>query len=357
MSVVDLFNQIAKNDFGFFQQVHSVSDVMNSEPCCLTLDHTFEQAWEQFERCGTCHAAVVNPEDQSIVGVISDRDLLRHRPRYMGTAAEGDNDHKALRNGVTKFMTRNPIWCTKDTSPVDVMSLMLNHHIDSVLVSPDGRTLEGIVTPRDFVHTLLLYHRVCTRDFSLKRLRLVDLDLCNGLPLDEIFSRGAQTVRDVMSKSVHTLNRDDLVSTAIKRMQDLEVRHLPVLNSEQQLAGIVSDREILRCLPTPQQRSEEPQQRFRESLFSSDDKSVLHERVESIMTKKDNMVHADMLLTDAMTVFQNSSLSGLPVIYADTGKLCGIITTSDILKVFRVVMQIGSLADSSEDNSQRNDAT
>ena len=347
MSVVDLFNQIAKNDFGFFQQVHSVSDVMNSEPCCLTLDDTFEHAWDQFERSKTCHAAVVNPEDQSIVGVISDRDLLRHRPRYMGTAAEGDNDHKTQKDSVSKFMTRNPVWCTRETSPVEAMSLMINHHIDSLLVSPDGKTLEGIVTPRDFIHTLLLYHRVCTRDFSLKRLRLVDLDLCNGLPLDEIFSRGAQTVRDVMSKSIHSLNRDDLVSTAIKRMQDLEVRHLPVLDAEGQLIGLVSDREILRCLPTPQQRSEEPQSKFRELLFSSDDKSVLHERVDTIMNKKDCMVHADMLLTDAMTIFQNESIGGLPVIYADTGNLCGIITTSDILKVFRVVMQIGSLAESS----------
>ncbi|MEQ9411073.1 MAG: CBS domain-containing protein [Fuerstiella sp.] len=346
MSVVDLFHQIAKNDFGFFQQVKSVADVMTKEPLCLSLDDTFEVTEEQFRRKKVDHAAVLNPDDQSIVGVVSDRDLLRHRPRLLGKAAERDEDQKALRDSVTRFMTRSPLWCTGSSSPIHAMSLMLDHHVDSVLVSPDGRTLDGIVTPNNFIQTLLLYHHVCTRDFDLRRLRLVDLDFRNGIPLDEIFSRGAQTVRDVMTKDVECLSFDEVVSAAIAKMQELEVRHLPVVSADGKIVGILSDRDILRCLPVHQNRAEEPETRFRQVLFATDDRATLHTRVDTIMSRELNSVHPDMLLTDAMAVLQKAAVSGLPVLEPQTKQLCGILTTSDILRVFRVVMHLGMLADS-----------
>ncbi len=193
---------------------------MTKSPRCLTLDDTFATATDLLRKGRFHHAPVLNPDDQTVVGIVSDRDLLRQLPRSLGTAAERDDDHKTLQDGVAKFMTRKPIWCSSDCSPVKVMTLMLDHHIDSVLVSTDGKTLDGIVTPRNLIKTLLLYHHVCSRDFDLKRLRLVDLDLQNGIPLDQVFSRGAQTVRDVMTKNPGTIQSDDLLSTAIARMQE-----------------------------------------------------------------------------------------------------------------------------------------
>jgi len=50
MSVVELFHQIASNDFGFFQQVRTVSDVMTASPPVLTLYDTMETATELFRR-------------------------------------------------------------------------------------------------------------------------------------------------------------------------------------------------------------------------------------------------------------------------------------------------------------------
>ncbi len=345
MSVVDLFNQIAENDFGFFQQVHTVADVMTKYPRCLTLDDTFETAMDLLRKGRFHHAPVLNPDDQAVVGIVSDRDLLRQHPRALGMAGERDDDHKTLQDGVAKFMTRKPIWCTSECSPVKVITLMLDHHIDSVLVSTDGKTLDGIVTPRNLIKTLLLYHHVCTRNFDLKRLRLVDLDLQNGIPLDEVFSRGAQTVRDVMTKNAASIQGDDLLSTAIARMQEHKIRHLPVLNKEDKVVGMLSDREILRCLPSPGQRSAEPEKQFREVFFATDDKAALHTPVHSVMCEQAQTVNPDMLLTDALAILNGTTVSGLSVVDADTRHLCGVVTTSDILRVFRVVMQIGTLAE------------
>lgn len=343
MSVVDLFQQIASNDFGFFQQVKTVAHVMTKEPVSLTLDDTFESAEKKFRTQRILHAPVVNPEDNSVVGIVSDRDLLRHRPPLLGKAAEGEADHRALRDGVARFMTRNPIWCSADSSPVHAMTLMLNHHIDSVLVSADGKTLDGIVTPLNFIQTLLLYHRVCTRDYDLRRLRLVDLDFSNGLPLDEIFSRGAQTVRDVMTKDVETLAEDEPLHAAMQLMQEKQIRHVPVVNKDKKMLGMLSDREILKQLPVPENRSEDSESAFREVLFETDDKAARHLRVDAVMNKDGNAVSPDMLLTDAMAILEAKHIGGVPVV--DGGKLIGILTCSDILRVFRVVMQLGLLAD------------
>lgn len=343
MSVVDLFQQIASNDFGFFQQVKTVAHVMTKEPPSLTLDDTFESAEKKFRTHRILHAPVVNPEDNSVVGIVSDRDLLRHRPPLLGKAAEGEADQRALRDGVARFMTRNPVWCRSEESPVHAMSLMLNHHFDSVLVSADGKTLDGIVTPLNFIQTLLLYHRVCTRDFDLRRLRLVDLDFSRGLPLDEIFSRGAQTVRDVMTKDVETLAEDEPLAAAMTLMQEKQFRHVPVVNKDGRMIGMLSDREVLKHLPVLTNRPEESENGFRDILFQTDDKAARHLRLDAVMNKETHAVSPDMLLTDAMSIFESKHIGGVPVV--DDGKLIGMLTCSDVLRVFRVVMQLGLLGD------------
>ncbi len=341
MSVVDLFNQIARNDFGFFQQLQTVADVMTAAPPTLSLDDNLQTATELFRRASIDHAPVINPEDSSIVGIISDRDIARHHPRLLGKAAEQDEDHKALQLSVTRFMTRGPVVCRPDASPIDAMSLMLDHHVDSIVVSKDGKQLDGLVTIDSFIQSRMLYHRVCTRDVQLRRLRLVDLDLKNGIPLDKIFSMGAQTVRDVMTKDVRTLCHDDHLSTAIEQMQEYEIRHLPVVHTDGKTVGVLSDKDILRYLPVHQQSTEDPETRFRQKLFATDDKESLHQRVDSVMSSEMHPIQPGMLLTDALDVFMKHGVCGLPVIEPGNVRLCGIVTKSDIIRVFRVVMQIG----------------
>ncbi len=66
------------------------------------------------------------------------------------------------------------------------------------------------------------------------------------------------------------------------------------------------------------------------------------------MSTETHAVTPDLLLTDAMATIQEKLISGVPVVDSSDGKLCGIMTTSDILRVFRVVMQLGLLAETPE---------
>lgn len=96
---------------------------------------------------------------------------------------------------------------------------------------------------------MLLYYRVFQTLQPLQRLRLIDLD--SELSLDEIFCRGAQTARDVMSQPVTVPGREP-VATAIRLMQECEVSHLPILDEKNQVTGVVTRNDILIALRPPQ---------------------------------------------------------------------------------------------------------
>lgn len=345
--VIDLFNRLAQNDFGFFQRVNSLSDMMTSDFKSLALDDTLGDAIECFATNQIHHAPVIDEGD--VVGIISDRDLLRHHPPMLGTAAEGDKDHLALRTPVSQMLTRATIALPCDSTPLEALDRMLNHHIDSVLVQDANQKLQGIVTARDFMQMVNLFHHVCTRGPDLVRLRLVDLDVSKGLPLDVIFSRGARSIRDVMTKEIESVGEGDTIAKTIEIMQTRHVRHVPVVDDSNCLIGMLTDREILRFLPIPVPR-QDPRSKpsFRRALFTVSDSKVFGERVSSIMDRNHATVHPEGLLLNGVKLLIGQTISGLPVVENDENILCGILTTTDILRVFRVILQISALVSAHE---------
>ena len=334
--VIELFNQLARNDFGFFQKLASVSDVMSTDFKTVTLDHTYEQIADLFQQNEFHHAPVVADEGD-VVGIVSDRDLCRFRPPRLGSAAEADDDQRALQVPVSQFMTRGVISVAASAPLLVAVRKMLDHHIDSVLVHDDNHQIKGIVTPYDLMKLIMLFHQVCSRDQSLERLRLVDLDVTSGLPLDAIFSRGARSVRDVMTRDTKCLAETDSIQTAIELMQSLKVRHLPVINSEKRLVGMVSDRDVLRELPPLTGRvNESDENRFRARLFTTD--SPVVGSISSIMDSEPTTASPSTLFVLAVDQLVETSSNALPVV--ENGKLVGILTSMDVLRVLGVILQI-----------------
>ena len=348
--VIELFNQLARNDFGFFQKIASVADVMSSEFKMITLDHTYEQIAELFRQTGFQHAPVA-ADDGDVVGIVSDRDLCRFRPPRLGTAAEADDDHRVLQVPAAQFMTRGVISVPTSSPLLGAVRKMLEHHIDSVLVHDDSHQVKGIITPHDLMKLIILFHQVCTRDQGLERLRLVDLDVSRGLPLDAIFSRGARSVRDVMTRDAKCLSEKDSIQTAMELMQSLRVRHLPVISTDKRLAGMVSDREILRELPPISSRPDQVEnERFRSRLFATDAPVV--GSVAAIMDTQPSTVSPDGLFVDAVNQLVDTASNALPVV--EDGKLVGILTTMDVLRVLGVILQIVEILPSHAESKANN---
>ena len=73
---------------------------------------------------------------------------------------------------------------------------------------------------------------------------------------------------------------------------------------------------------TGEQRAEEGSQRFRQGHPAT--------------------LKPEGLLVDAISTMLEDGKSGFPVVNSGDGMLCGIFTSHDVLRLFRVIMQIGS---------------
>jgi CBS domain-containing protein len=101
-------------------------------------------------------AAPVADQDGRLVGIISERDVIR------GLADYGD---EVLRLPVDRLMTREVVTCSLEDSIIGLMEVMTNQRIRHLPVLENGR-LHGIVSIGDVVK-----QRLAEAQFELDELR------------------------------------------------------------------------------------------------------------------------------------------------------------------------------------------
>jgi acetoin utilization protein AcuB len=112
------------------------------------------------------------------------------------------------------------------------------------------------------------------------------------------------------------------MTEALRIMRHKQVRRLPVLDDQGQIIGIVSEKDLLYAAPSPATSLSIYELHYQLS----------HLAVTELMTKEVISVSSDALLEVAARLMADHKIGGLPVV--DDGKLVGIITQSDIFKVF-----------------------
>jgi CBS domain-containing protein len=121
-------------------------------------------------------------------------------------------------------------------------------------------------------------------------------------------------VRDVMTANPASVDIDASRADIEALLQELDVRHVPVLNHAGALSGIISDRDL-----AP----------FRQG--SSRDADV---RAGQIMTKRVLSVGPDTKLADVVDTMLEQKVGALLVVDA-TSALVGIVSYIDILRAVR----------------------
>ncbi|MFC2031710.1 CBS and ACT domain-containing protein [Chloroflexota bacterium] len=129
-------------------------------------------------------------------------------------------------------------------------------------------------------------------------------------------------VRERMSTKPVTITIDCPITEALRVMRQNQVRRLPVLDQDGKLLGIVSEKDLLYASPSPAT-----------SLSIYEMHYLLSQlRVTELMTTDPFTVTPDTPLEEAAIIMADNKIGGLPVL--ESGELVGIITETDIFKVF-----------------------
>ena len=129
----------------------------------------------------------------------------------------------------------------------------------------------------------------------------------------------SQTVRNGMSKEVTTLDVNDKLAIADDVMKLGRIRHMPVLDADQSIVGIVSQRDLFRgALARNLGYGEHAQQKLLGILY-----------VKDVMTCEPATIDPDALLSDAAERLLDRKIGCLLVVEGE--KLVGILTESDFV--------------------------
>jgi len=113
---------------------------------------------------------------------------------------------------VKEAMHKGVEWVGPDTPIIELAKLMRKRDVGAIPIGENDQLI-GMVTDRDIV--------------------------CKGLAEDS-FDLGRMTARDVMTPGIHCCRDDDDLSKAVRHMEELKVRRLPVINKSKRMIGILS---------------------------------------------------------------------------------------------------------------------
>ena len=113
---------------------------------------------------------------------------------------------------VKDVMHKGVDWVSPNTTVTVLAKMMREHDIGCIPIGEDDRLI-GMVTDRDIV--------------------------CKGLAQDNFDARRA-TAGEVMTPGIHCCRDDDDLAKAVRHMEALKVRRLPVINKSKRMVGILS---------------------------------------------------------------------------------------------------------------------
>jgi acetoin utilization protein AcuB len=129
-----------------------ISDIMSTRVVTIEMDDRLFMAKEIFEQAYFHHLLVI--DEYKLVGILSERDLLRALSPNLGSSAETTRDLDTLQKRAHQVMTRNPVTISAKGSVDDASRLLLEHGIGCLPVLQEDKII-GIVTWKDLLQAYL----------------------------------------------------------------------------------------------------------------------------------------------------------------------------------------------------------
>jgi len=117
------------------------------------MDDSLARARDLFNEFHSHHLPIV--QGLELLGIISDRDLLKAVSPNIGTLSETDRDRATLNKRAHQIMSRKLITVAADTTVEAAARLLLGHRVSCLPVVTTTGHLEGIITWRDLLREYL----------------------------------------------------------------------------------------------------------------------------------------------------------------------------------------------------------
>lgn len=263
-----------------------VRDRMRRDVVTIREDDDLATALQIMLWNGFRHLPVLRADDH-LVGVLSERDVLRvHDPGKLAFAIEGR---------VRDAMTLGAVVAHPREDLEDAAARMQTEQVGCLPVLEAGKVV-GILTTTDLV---------------------AHIAQC---PVPEREERGPRA-DELMTRDPVTAHPDDGLADAAARMVQNGIRHLPVIDGDGQLVGILSDRDVRSAMGNPLDfLGEEPEERLR------------FVRVSDVMTAEPRRVSTGDPLGLLLPLLVDERYGAVPVVDPD-GRLAGIVSYLDVLRV------------------------
>ncbi len=137
-------------------------------------------------------------------------------------------------------------------------------------------------------------------------------------------------VTEMMKTDLVAVNPETKLSEARTLMMEGNFRHLPVVDAEGKLVGIVTDRDM---------RDAHPSSLLDDESYQKTLDKVMQHTISEIMTAEPITVAPYYTLQDTLLIIGKKKVGALPVV-DEEGHLKGIMSTRDLLRAFVNIMGI-----------------
>ena len=125
---------------------------MSSPVETVNMDDPLSVVKSVFERTHFHHLLVV--EEKKLLGIISDRDLLKTISPTLGTVAELPKDTAILNKRAHQIMTRSPIFLHDEDMISQAIDVFLNNNVSCIPIVNRDENVIGIVSWRDILKAI-----------------------------------------------------------------------------------------------------------------------------------------------------------------------------------------------------------
>lgn len=143
---------------------------------------------------------------------------------------------------------------------------------------------------------------------------------------------------EIMVDKVITIRVDEPFSHVEKKLNEFHIRHLPVVDKDYKLVGIITQRDLFRTCPP---------RKDQEGNLVYDQETLDGYILEYVMTKNPLTLTPAHTAADALLFLVDKKFGCIPIV-DKYNLLCGIVTQVDILRIGAQIIREGDAAENAK---------